>query len=128
MEKDIKDLKDGVHFTSTQVDKQTTELTNVKAEIAKLTKTVNENEEDRKEMETKFLYLEAYSRRENIKFMNIAVDSTEEREDAEETLRSFLERDLGLLDARTVEIQRVHRSGKGKDGGPRPNLGPLSEI
>ena len=37
--------------------------------------------------------------------MNIAVDSTEEREDAEETLRSFLERDLGLLDARTIQIQ-----------------------
>ena len=49
-------------------------------------------------METKLLYLEAFSRRENIKFMNIAVDSTEEREDAEETLRSFLEHDLGLLD------------------------------
>jgi len=73
-------------------------------------------------METKLLYLEAYFRRENIKFMNLAVDSTEQREDAEETLRSFLERDLGLLDARTVEIQRVHRSGKGKDGGPRPIL------
>ena len=87
-----------------------------------VTKTVNENEEGRKVVETKLLYLEAYSRRGNIKFMNIAVDSTEEREDAEETLRSFLERDLGLLDARTVEIQRVHRSGKGKDGGPRPIL------
>ena len=102
--------------------KQTIELTNAKAEIAKLTKTVNENEEGRKEMETKLLYLEAYSRREDIKFMNIAVDSTEEREDAKETSRSFLERDLALLDARTVEIQRVHRSGKGKDGGPRPIL------
>ena len=84
MEKDIKDLKDGADFTSTQVDQETTELTNAKAEIAKLTKTVNENEEGRKEMETKFLYLEAYSRRENIKFMNIALDSTEESEDAED--------------------------------------------
>lgn len=37
LEKDIKDLKDGANFTSTQVDKQTTELTNAKAEIAKLT-------------------------------------------------------------------------------------------
>ena len=122
LEKDIKDLKDGADFTSTQVDKQTTELTNAKAEIAKLTKTANENEEGRKEMETKLLYLEAYSRRENIKFMNIAVDSTEEHEDAEETFRSFLESNLGLLDARTVEIQRVHCSRKGKDGGPRPIL------
>ena len=48
--------------------------------------------------------------------MNIAVDSTEDHEDAEETVRSFLEHDLGFLDARTVEIQRVHRSGKEKTG------------
>ena len=54
--------------------------------------------------------------------MNIAVHSTVECEDAEETLRSFLERDLGFPDARTVEIQRVHRSGKAKNGGPRPIL------
>ena len=45
LEKDIKDLKDNADFTSTQVNKQTTELTNAnaKAKIAKLTKTVNEN-------------------------------------------------------------------------------------
>ena len=37
-------------------------------------------------------------------------------------MRSFLDRALGFLEARTVEIQRVHCSGKGKDGGPRPIL------
>ena len=63
MEKDIKHLKDGADFTSTQVDKQTTEITNAHGEIARLTKTVKENEEGRKEMKTKLLYLEAYSRR-----------------------------------------------------------------
>ena len=60
LEKDIKDLKDGADFTSTQVDKQTTELTNAQAEFAKLGKTVKENKEGRKEMETKLLYVEAY--------------------------------------------------------------------
>ena len=129
MEKDIKDLKDGADFTSTQVDKQTTELTNAKAAIAKLTKTVNENEEGRKEMETKFLYLEAYSRRGNIKFMNIAVDSTEEREDVEETLRSFLGRDLGLL-ARCKNCRDTTSAPqwKRKRRWTSTHLGPLSEI
>lgn len=73
-------------------------------------------------MKTKILYLEAYSRRENIKFLNIAEDPTEEAEDVEQTLRSFLERDLGFQDARSIEIQRVHRNGKAKDGDPRPIL------
>ena len=67
--------------------------------------------------------MEAYSRRENIKFMNVKEETTVDgKEDTEEVLRSFLERDLGYADARSAEIQRVHRNGKGKDGKPRPIL------
>ena len=75
-------------------------------------------------MHTKNVYLEAYSRRENIKFMNIEERkvSADQREDTEEVLRQFLERDLGYKDAREAEIQRVHRIGKGRNGGPRPIL------
>lgn len=84
-----------------------------------------ENEDLLDEIHTKNLYLEAYSRRENIKFTNIE-ESTEiggrSGEDTEEVLRNFLERDLGYRDARNVEIQRVHRIGKSKDGNPRPIL------
>ena len=53
------------------------------------------------------LYLEAYSRRENIKFFSIP---GEDEENTEETLiRNFMEDDLGYRNARTVEIQRVHQ-------------------
>jgi len=69
------------------------------------------------EIHTKNLYLEAYSHRENIKFTNIE-ESTEiggrTSEDTEEVLQTFLERDFGYRDARSVEIQRVHRIGKRK--------------
>ena len=69
------------------------------------------------------LYMEAYSRRENIKFMDIKEETTVDgKEDTEEVFRSFLERDQGYADARSVELQRVHRNGKGKDGKPRPIL------
>ena len=54
--------------------------------------------------------------------MNIKDGSSDEPEDVEETLRNFLERELGFHDARTAEIQRVHRSGKSKNGKPRPIL------
>ena len=46
--------------------------------------------------------------------------SADQREDTEEVLRQFLERDLGYRDAREAEIQWVHRIGKA--GGPRPIL------
>ena len=61
-------------------------------------------------METKHLYLEAYSRWDNIKFANIKEESDPnmQPEDKELVLRNFLEKELGHRDARSVEIQRVH--------------------
>ena len=72
-----------------------------------------------KEIEDKNLYLEAYSRRENIIFENIL--QATDREDTESVLRAFLEMELGYKDANTIEIQRVHRLGKKRDEEkPRP--------
>ena len=94
-------------------------------QLAELTTKCQKNENLINEIYTKNLYLEAYSRRENIKFMNIE-ESTgiggRSGEDTEEVLRNFLERDLGYREARNEEIQRVHRIGKSKDGNPRPVL------
>ena len=43
--------------------------------------------------------------------------------ESEEVLRFFLEKQLGYQNARSVEIQRVHRLGKKReDGGARPIL------
>ena len=70
------------------------------------------------QLKTKDLYLEAYSRRETIKFVNIPEE--DEREDTEEIIRGFLERELGFMDARTVEMQRVHRVGKNTNESRKP--------
>ena len=74
-----------------------------------------------KELETKNLYLEAYSRRENIKFENImeVTNHSRDPEDTEHVLRSFLESELGYKDAGSVDIQRIHRVGKRKCDKPR---------
>ena len=72
--------------------------------------------------ESKCLYLEAYSRRENIKFMNIEEGPQDQPEDTEEILRDLLERELGYVDARNVNFQRVHRTENTKEGNPRPIL------
>ena len=62
--------------------------------------------------------MEAYSRRETIKFINIPEE--DEREDTKEIIRGFLERELGFMDARTVEIQRVHHVGKNTNESRKP--------
>ena len=73
-----------------------------------------------KEIENKNLYLEACSRRENVKLENIPEEDP--KEGTEMVLRSFLERELGFSDAANIEIQRVHRLGKKKEEKPRPIL------
>ena len=74
------------------------------------------------DLKTKDLYLEAYSRRENIKFNKIKESSMHpnESEYTEEVLRFFLEEQLGYHNVRTVEIQPVFGLGKKReDGGAR---------
>ena len=71
------------------------------------------------QLKTKDLYLEAYSRRETIKFVNVPEE--DEREDTEEIISfGFLERELGFMDARTVEMQRVHRVRKNTNESRKP--------
>ena len=120
--KDISELKDGANFASKQLQEKSQELAKAEAEITELTRKVQKHEEAVKETESKCLYLEAYSRRENIKFMNIEEGPPDQPEDTEEILRDFLGRELGYVDAQNVEFQRVHRTGKTKEGSPRPIL------
>ena len=126
--KDIEDLKEGINFTGQQLSDKTEALERThrlyETQLAELTRKCQKNEDLLGEIHTKNLYLESYSRRENIKFTNIE-ESTEiggRNKDTEEVLRTFLERDLGYREARNVEFQRVHHIGKSKDGNPRPIL------
>ena len=120
--KNISELKDGANFAEKQLQEKSQELAKAQAEIAELTRKVQKHEEAVKETESKSLYLEAYSRRENIKFMNIEAGPRDQTEDTEKILRDFLERELGYVDAQNAAFQPVHRTGKTKDGNPRPIL------
>ena len=126
--KDIDELKDSINFTGNQLKDKTVAWEKVhqlyESQLAELTKKSQENEELLNEINTKNLNLESYSPRENIKFMKIEEFGATGgcSEDTEEVLRTFLERDLGYMEATSVEIQRIHRVGKSKDGKPRPIL------
>ena len=100
-----------------QMEEQTKRITSLIESERKLTDQIND-------INSKNLYLEAYSRRENIKFFNIP---EVREEDTEEVLRNFMERDLGYRHARSVEIQRVHRltTRRNRDTAPRPIIARL---
>ena len=122
---DISDLKESPSFSQ---EKYKASLDDLKRQRENLEEKLNELERQNnhldnkiKDVEIKNLYLEAYSRRENIKFENISEDDND-NEDTEQRLRTFLETDLGFRDAHTVEIQRVHRLGRKKTDESRPIL------
>ena len=101
-------------------------LKKIKDTLADLGQKEQEINDKLKDLATKDLYLEAYSRRENIKFNYIPEmpppSSGEDGENTEAVLRAFLEKELGYADANTVEIQRVHRLGKRRNESSRPIL------
>ena len=83
--------------------------------------------DDVSETRKKLLYLEAYSRRENLKFEGIPERNSQQipeeengtcqqgkgpTENTQAVLTEFLENVLGMQDVHGIEFQRVHRLGK----------------
>ena len=112
--KDIKDVKEKWSSNGEKLKGLQTQLDSLDKQMEK----EESLQEQIDELLSKNLYLESYSRRENIKFFSIP---EEEGENTEDILREFMERELGYHDARSVEIQRVHRINRGRNvPGPRP--------
>ena len=124
--RDIKDLKESLNFAEDKCMKTTESFDEYKQQISlqmtELEQKGTALEGKITELENKNPYLEAYSRRENIKFENIeeVLELNTRQEDTECVLPNFLESELGYKDAGSVEIQRVHRLNKKKDAKPRP--------
>ena len=71
--------------------------------------------EAKEALEKKYLYLEAYSRRENLKFAGIPESKGESQEDTRRILVEFLSNQLGFHHLEEIEFQRLHRIGKKGD-------------
>ena len=77
---------------------------------------------DTEEVRKQLLYLEAYSRRESLKFAEIPenVPEGQQMENTKELVYEFLEKELKIANPRgRIEFQRIHRLGK-----PSGNLSP----
>ena len=108
-DKNIKDLEKNAEFVSSQIEK--------------LNNTVQEEKETRRkeisEVRKEMLYLETYSRRENLKFdgiperrMQVLLNGQERTmDDTHGQLVDFLQNVLEVEDAQHIEFQRIHRLG-----------------
>lgn len=124
--KQIDDMRDTTSFLDERTDAQNTDLQKANVKIKELTnkqqnleEKIKKYENEIEQLKTKDLYLEAYSRRENILFLNIKEDP---RENTEEKLRAFLRDDLGYENYDEVEFQRIHRNPSSDRTKPRPIL------
>ena len=110
---DINNLKDSLSFAEEQQRKTTKGFDTYKEQISlnmtELSRKNAELDSNIKELENKNLYLEAYSRQENIKFENIQEESGHgaHQEDTKNVLQSFLQTHFGYEKAGSVEMQRV---------------------
>ena len=93
----------------------------VDSHIKELQERVEERKDEISSCHKQILYLEAYSRRENLKFEGIqelpkssGQQNATSKEDTKEVLVNFMENVLGIEDAKDMELQRVHRIGKPK--------------
>ena len=85
---------------------------------------------DIEDLRKQFLYLEHYSRRENLKFLGIperiiSADKDDDRpsEDTKALVYKFMEDELAIENPQQkIEFQRIHRLGKSAKNGPRPIL------
>ena len=109
LDKTVKDLKESVDFGHGRIDQ-------VELKAFKHDSSLKEAKEA---LEKKYLYLEAYSRRENLKFAGIPESEGESQEDARRTLVEFLSNQLGFHHPEEIEFQRIHRIGK---KGDRPRM------
>ena len=103
----------------------------VDEQVQELTAKTYKNNNDVSDTRRKLLYLEAYSRRENLKFEGIPETFTTSEEDGaiqrgtentKSVLTEFLERVLKVEDAQNIEYQRVHRMGKPREGNGRERI------
>ncbi|XP_073228571.1 uncharacterized protein [Porites lutea] len=128
VESTIDKMKEDARSVESSIKGMDKSLAYLNKEVEELRGTVEDKDKQIEYLHTQHLYLESYSRRENLKFFGIPENeaSTSQGKDAVGTidvLCEFLHNVLGFRDPkRNMEFQRVHRIGKSVRGKPRPIL------
>ncbi|KXJ14533.1 hypothetical protein AC249_AIPGENE26775 [Exaiptasia diaphana] len=114
--KDFEEKLDDVKNTTREVEKGLNYLSTTVEGNDREMKDVKVMKEEIANLKTTYLKYETYDRRENLRFYGIP---EEKEEDTKAVLYKFLETYAEIPDAKSYEIQRVHRTGKRKGMAPR---------
>ena len=117
LDKEVVSLKNKTSETETRVNEleEGATLSDIKCDTRKA-------QFDTEELRKQLLYLEAYSRRENLKFAGIPenVPEGQQMENTKELVYEFLEKELKIANPRgRIEFQRIHQLGKPSGKGPQ---------
>lgn len=134
LEIDVSALDSKTKTIDRSVDVLKESLNFCEEEVADMKKNAYDIKEDCRsnieELRKEILYLETYSRRENLKFVGIPESTNSSDEDVEKSsedtmalVHKFMEEELSIADShKKIEFQRIHRLGKPTKKGPRPIL------
>ena len=120
IDKSVNELKESVSFCEDEIGEMKKNAYDIKDGCTS----------DIEDLRKQFLYLEHYSRRENLKFLGIperiiSADEDDDRpsEDTKALVYKFMEDELAIENPQQkIEFQRIHRLGKSAKNGPRPIL------
>ena len=120
IDKSVNVLKESVSFCEDEIEEMKKNAYDIKDSCTS----------DIEDLRKQFLYLEHYSRRENLKFLGIperiiSADEDNDRpsEDTKALVYKFMEDELAIENPQQkIEFQRIHRLGKSAKNGPRPIL------
>ena len=101
---DADKMKSDISTLNKNVKSAEEKILNYEADVAKAN---GEMASLRKQLQ----YMETYQRRENLRFYGIP-EQSEGKENSREVLVDFFKNNLGIDDAESIELQRVHRIGK----------------
>ncbi|KAL9972585.1 hypothetical protein ACROYT_G018919 [Oculina patagonica] len=120
IEKSVNELKESVSFCEDEIEEVKKNAYDIKEDCSS----------DIDDLGKQILYLEHYSRRENLKFVGIpertiSADEDDDRssEDTKALVYKFMEDELAIeIPQQKIEFQRIHCLGKSAKNGPRPIL------
>ena len=115
-ERQIKELNDPIiglkyslEFSQAEIDEQKTKISNLIEENTNLKSRLDKNDVDMSNLQSKVLYIEDQSRRNNIRFVNVPDEPNESWEQTADKVKTLLKDNLEMAE---VPLARAHRIGK----------------
>ena len=125
IQSEVSSLKVRADSAETKFKEMYTGLQFANAEVEDLKTQSRNNQQSIVSLKEHLLYQEVYNRRENLRFFGLPESIESTIEDSSEVLYCFLERDLDIEGACSIEFQRVHHLARKKEGASCPIIARL---